>query len=206
MTAVPRASAPPLTELVAAARAGDQGAWNAIVDRYAGLVWAVCRQCRLSTADAADVSQTVWLRVVERLDGLREPEAFPGWLVTITRREVYRLSSSAWSSRVTESVDAAPWLVPETATESGPEDAVLAAECRAVLQEAFAGLPEHCRRLITMLYGSGAGASYAEISERLSMPIGGIGPTRSRCLAKLRRDPVFVRWAQGRETTKEVAT
>ncbi len=206
MSSGPRASSPPLADLVAAARGGDQLAWNAIVDRYADLVWAVCRQCRLSTADAADVSQTVWLRVVERLDALREPDAFPGWLVTITRREAYRLSSSAWVSKVTDSVDAAPWLAPESATESGPEDAVLVAECRAVLREAFAALPEHCRRLITMLYGSDAGASYAEISERLSMPVGGIGPTRSRCLAKLRRDPVFCRWAEGRASTKEVAS
>lgn len=196
----------PLAELVDAAAEGDQGAWNAIVDRYADLVWAICRQCRLSDADAADVSQTVWLRVVERLGSLREPEALPGWLITITRREAYRVCSSAWAARVTASVDDQPWLLPEGPIDAGPEDRVLEAERRAVLREAFASLPDNCQHLISMLYGREAGVSYAQISERLGMPVGGIGPTRSRCLQKLRRSPVFQRWAQSAEVTKGVTT
>lgn len=195
----------PLADLVDAASRGDQEAWHAIVDRYADLVWAVCRRCRLSDADAADVSQTVWLRVVERLGSLREPEALPGWLVTTTRREAYRVGSSTWAARVTASVDAQPWLVPEVASDYGPEDCVLQAERRAALREAFSSLPDTCQRLIAMLYGPEA-ASYAEIGERLGMPIGGIGPTRSRCLAKLRRSAAFQAWARSTNSAQEVAT
>ena len=81
----------PLTELVIAARDGDSAAWESLVECYAGLVWWVCRRHRLSDSDAADVSQTVWLRLVEHLPSLREPKALPGWLDTTARHECLRL-------------------------------------------------------------------------------------------------------------------
>src|ERR1700750_3097968 len=77
-------------ELVRAARAGDAAAWDALVDRYLPLVTAVIRRLRLSAADADDVNQTVWLRLVEHLDTLREPKALPGWLATTARNEGLR--------------------------------------------------------------------------------------------------------------------
>src|SRR4029453_9232756 len=80
-----------LGPLIAAAVAGDQDAWNRIVDRFAGLVWAIARSFRLSAADAADVSQVTWLRVVEHLDALRDPQALAGWIATTARREALQL-------------------------------------------------------------------------------------------------------------------
>ncbi|HZG95557.1 MAG TPA: sigma-70 family RNA polymerase sigma factor, partial [Mycobacteriales bacterium] len=80
-----------LTELVRAAADGDQRAWNALVDRFSRLVWAVARQHRLSEADAGDVAQATWLRLVENLASLREPEAVGGWLATTARREALRV-------------------------------------------------------------------------------------------------------------------
>ena len=80
-----------LDDLVTRARAGDQASWNALVDRFLPLVNGVIRRFRLSSADADDVNQTVWLRLVEHLGDLREPRALPGWLVTTTRNEALRV-------------------------------------------------------------------------------------------------------------------
>jgi RNA polymerase sigma factor (sigma-70 family) len=181
----------PVESLVEAAVAGNETAWRAIVDRYAALVWSVCRGFRLSQSDAADVSQTVWLRTVERLQDLREPAALPGWLVTTTRRECLRTSTSR--ERKNSSLDA--WLTEPAADEetTAPETELLAAERRAMVREAFSHLPEHCQQLLALLIDAQE-RSYVEISARLSMPVGSIGPTRSRCIAKLRHSPAFERW------------
>src|SRR5215472_6064953 len=84
-----------VTDLVMRARNDDKQAWEALVERYAPLVWSICRRYRLSGADAADVWQNVWLRLVEQLDRLRDPAALPGWLVTTTRRECCRIVRTA---------------------------------------------------------------------------------------------------------------
>src|SRR5215831_14280817 len=77
---------PSVTDLVTGARGGDRQAWDALVERYAPLIWSICRQYRLGRADADDVGQSVWLRLVDHLDQIREPTALPGWLTTTTRR------------------------------------------------------------------------------------------------------------------------
>ena len=93
---------PLVTDLVTRARKGDQQAWDALVERYSPLIWSICRQYRLSDADAKDVGQAVWLRLVDQLDNLRDPAALPGWLKTTTRRECFRVQratcrhSAAW--------------------------------------------------------------------------------------------------------------
>ncbi len=190
----------PVEELVERAVAGDQAAWDAIVDRYAPIVWSMCRQFRLSDADAADVSQTVWLRTVERLGSLREPAALPGWLSTVTRRECIHASSDA-SRR--------PWAL-ETETHDVPADpratavdaGLLEAEQRAMLQEAFAALSERCRRLLSLVFEADP-RPYQEISARLGMPTGSIGPTRSRCLDRLRSMPVLQKWVGAADVRAE---
>ncbi|AEV85788.1 RNA polymerase sigma-H factor [Actinoplanes sp. SE50] len=194
MTAVdrPRAGLPPepadLVSLVTAAAAGDEAAWNALVARYASLVYATCRRWRLTEADAADVSQTVWLRLVENLSRLREPQALPGWLTTTTARECTRL----YHCRQREHPeDVESRLARTPADDDGPVDRdLIAAERDAALRAAFAELPEHCRSLLGMLMRDEP-VPYAEISTRLSMPCGAIGPTRSRCLDRLRRNPAL---------------
>ena len=181
----------PVETLVGRACGGDQAAWNAIVDRYAGLVWAVCHRFRLSHSDAADVSQTVWLRTVEKLDSLREPAALPGWLATTARRECIKVSSSTQrDARVRGDLPLDPGADVES---TAPDAQLLAAERRAVLREGFAQLPEHCQRLFALLLSHEA-LPYAEISARLKMPVGSIGPTRSRCLDKLKSCPAVTRW------------
>lgn len=172
-------------ELVDAARAGDSTAWDELVQRYAGLVMATCRRLRLGEADALDVSQTVWLRLVEHLPALREPAALPGWLVTTARHEGLRvLQRPGRTSLLGEDDDSL--VAPDD-----PVDAdLLAAERRSSLRQAFAALPPAWQALAVLLVEDPP-LPYTEISRRLAMPVGSIGPTRARILERLRQDPVL---------------
>ena len=171
-------------ELVRSARAGAPGAWEALVARFAGVVWATARSHRLSDADAADVFQTTWLRLVEHLDDLRNPDALGGWLATTARNECLRVLRA--QARVVPTED--DRLVQDTA--AAPADArLLASERDAALWRAFGRLSARCQTLLRMLCAEPP-PSYAEVSCALGMPVGSIGPTRSRCLANLRRAAV----------------
>jgi RNA polymerase sigma factor (sigma-70 family) len=180
---------PSVIALVARARAGDQLAWDEIVERYAALVWGTCRRFRLSDADAHDVGQNVWLRLVEHLPSLREPAALPGWLATTTRRECLRVQRGGWD-RDRELLDSELDRAADEET-TRVDEALLAAEREHLVREAFAQLPEQCRRLLTLLVRDPP-MSYSEISALLDIPVGSIGPTRARYLAKLRENPLIM--------------
>jgi RNA polymerase sigma factor (sigma-70 family) len=170
------------TLLHRAGTARDEDAWNELVRRFAGLVAFVIRHYRLSVADTQDVSQLVWLRLVEHLGAIREPEALPGWLATTTRHECERhLRLNA------RNVSMDPHTMPLPDQEAGPqaEDLLLAAERRQVLLDGLGELAPQQRRLLSMLTADPP-YPYAEISRILGIPIGSIGPTRSRVLEKLR--------------------
>jgi RNA polymerase sigma factor (sigma-70 family) len=166
--------------LVAAAGQGERAAWDQLVDRYGGLVFGVARSFRLSTADAADVSQTVWLRFAEHIDRLREPERAGAWLATTTRHECMRLLRT--SGRVVISDDLGGTRDPADPVEAD----LLRSERRAAVREAFAHIPERCQRLLALLMADEV-RPYRELAVELDMPVGGIGPTRARCLEHLRR-------------------
>lgn len=173
-----------LGELVPLAASGDRPAWDEIVDRFSGLVWNVARGYRLNAADAADVSQTVWLRLVEHLGRLREPEALPGWLATTARHETLRLLRR--SGREIPDDDAVgTGLDDRPSGDPGPESLVLQEEQNALVWRALATLSLRCQILLRAL-SSVQEHSYAEISAALGMPIGSIGPTRARCFDNLR--------------------
>jgi RNA polymerase sigma factor (sigma-70 family) len=180
---------PTVTDLVTRARNGDKQAWDEIVERYAPLIWSICRRHRLDDADAEDVGQTVWLHLVNQLDSLREPAALPGWLATTTRRECLRVrQAAARLPQLTGALmDAENLADPEAVLA---EHEVLRAEHHAALRKAFSDLPPGCRQLIALL-AADPPLSYAEISARLGIPIGSIGPTRSRCLDKVRSHPAI---------------
>jgi RNA polymerase sigma factor (sigma-70 family) len=177
-----------VTDLVIRARDGDERAWDQVVDRYAPLVWSVCRRYQLSQADTDEVGQTVWLLLVEQLGNLREPAALPGWLATTTKREALRVLRAA--SRYENVGSAAD--IEATADLSAPmiEHEIFAAERSAALRAAFAQIPLRCQQLLSMLMEDPP-RSYAEISDSVSIPIGSIGPQRSRCLERLRRSPLL---------------
>ncbi|HKN51767.1 MAG TPA: sigma-70 family RNA polymerase sigma factor [Amycolatopsis sp.] len=173
---------PTVVMLVKRARDGDKTAWDEIVERYSPLVFSLCARYRLTGADADDVGAGVWLRLVERLDTLREPAALPGWLSTTTRNECLRVLRAKLRQIPTEadlpSDDPAPaadeWLVAE--------------ERLLALRRGFATLTDQCRRLLGLLFADPP-VTYTQISDRLGLAVGGIGPTRMRCLAALRKSP-----------------
>ena len=183
----------PVSELVAAAASGDEAAWATLVERYTPLVWGVISAYRLPRADAADVNQTVWLRLVESLGRIREPAALPGWIVTTTRNECLRLIRIGTRIRPFDPLDPVSSAPVEASLGSGQpatDEELLAAERRQALREGFATLPARCQRLLNLLLEDPPPA-YQDVSERLRIPIGSIGPTRARCLDKLRHCPAL---------------
>ena len=179
--------------LVARAARGEQAAYGAIVERFAGLVWRIAQNHRLGRADAADVSQTVWLRLVEQLDRIREPDRLGAWLATTARNECLAVLRKGSRSVLTEA-DTFETSVPMpfAATPAVDAERLEADERRQAVRVAFATLDERCRMLLALLHNDPP-ASYDEITAAMSMPIGSIGPTRQRCLAKLRSHPALVR-------------
>jgi len=176
-----------VADLVEGARNHEQPAWDALIERYAPLVWSICRRNRLDYAEASDLSQEVWLRLVEQLDRIRDPAALPGWLATTTQRECYRFVRAARRAHAVECVTDAEEIPDPTVIV---EQELLADELHTALHEAFSELPPRDRQLLALLIQDPP-LSYAEISARLGIPVGTIGPTRRRCLEKLRRSPVI---------------
>jgi RNA polymerase sigma factor (sigma-70 family) len=168
--------------LVAAARGGDPRAWRTLVERHDRRIAAVCHGHRLSSADAADVRQITWLRAVEHLDRLHDPDRLGAWLVTVARRECLRVIRQAARFRPCDDE-----LLPSDGDLAAvPDSRLLESERRAAVRCAVTALPRRDRKLLTLLY-SDSEPSYADIGRSMRMPIGSIGPTRGRVLDRLRR-------------------
>ena len=178
---------PFVADLVTRARKGDQQAWDSLVERYAPLIWSICRHYRLDRADAEDVGQRIWLQFVNHLGAIRDPAAVPGWLTTTTKRECGRVV------RATRGPQAAGQLLDESIADrqtTTAEQELLAAERHAALHQAFTCLSPSRQQLMAMLIEDPP-VPYTEISARLGIPVSSIGPTRRRCLDKLRRYPAI---------------
>ena len=169
--------------LVAAAAEGDAAAWSAIVDRYSPMIYGIARSFRLDAATAADVSQTVWLRLVENLGRLREPEHVGAWLAATTRHECLRIFRLA--QRQVLSGDEAVF---DGDGDAEPVEAgILRAERDDALWNAFDGLSDRCRQLLRVVVADPA-PSYEEVAAAVGIAPGSVGPTRGRCLECLRRN------------------
>lgn len=183
----PADSAPPersvVADLVEGAAGGDSSAWDALVDRFASTVWAIARGHRLSAADAADVSQTTWLRLVENLHRIQQPERVGAWLAITARRESLRVLRLG--SRQTPTGNDFGTL-PDSRPIQPPEHAIVAEQSATLIAELIEQLPSRSQQLLRLL-SADAPLSYLDISEALRMPIGSIGPTRARALEQLRR-------------------
>ena len=172
-----------IATLVSAAAGGDQHAWDAIVTQFQGLVWATVRSYRLDDAASADVVQTCWLRLVENLDTLREPERLGGWLATTARRECLRCLRTAGRTVPVDDESVFDRAAPDVVRDLDAD--LLRDERDTGLWRAFGRISDRCQRLLRMLTADPP-PSYEDVGDTLEMPIGSIGPTRQRCLDRLR--------------------
>jgi RNA polymerase sigma factor (sigma-70 family) len=168
--------------LVRRAADGDRWAWERLVEQYARLIWAMTRDFKLAESDAADVTQVTWLRLLEHIDRLEQPARVGSWLAATARHECLR--NVAARQRVVPGGDDLA-LNDVAAHEPEIDEQLLADERAKVVREALARLPWRWQRLLELLMADPP-ASYAEISDELGLPVGSIGPTRGRCLARLR--------------------
>ncbi len=176
--------APPASRSVAELLADDTDprAWDQLVERYAGLVWSVARSFRLDDATAADVTQQAWLSLVEHRHDVRDPERLGGWLATTTRRAAIRAVHRRDAERPSESVGA-ELDAHEPFGDIGAE--LEEAETRAEVRRAFGLLPESCQLLLRLCLVEPR-IEYVVIAELVGRPVGSLGPTRRRCLDRLR--------------------
>jgi RNA polymerase sigma factor (sigma-70 family) len=171
-----------VARLVARAASGDQVAWRALVDEFGGVVWAATRAYRLSGADAADVFQITWMRLVENLDRIRDPARLGPWLSTTARRECLNVIRRA-ARVVPRSHD-----LPDPPSDApNPDERLIAEQRAAALRVALKRLGPRDGALLRMLSAEPA-PSYEEIGQALGMPVGSIGPKRARALTRLRRE------------------
>jgi RNA polymerase sigma factor (sigma-70 family) len=173
--------------LVYAARRGDQLGWTRLHQEFDSMLRIVARSCRLPGHDVDDAVQNTWIRLHKHIHSIREPSAIASWLATTVRRESLRLMQS----HVREVLTRDPTALDE-GREDGPEERLLERERHLILARALATLPERHRRLMTLIADD---AGYEQIELMLDMPMGSIGPIRSRCLARLQRHPELRRLA-----------
>jgi len=169
-----------VAETVREAAAGDAAAWDWLLDAYERLIWSITRDFKLGDSDASDVVQTTWLRLVEHVGRLEHPERVAAWLATTARNECLRIIAARKRFVLVGEEDS----LENIAGFAQPVDeALLAAERARIVRDALDRLPHRWQRLMELIM---AEQPYAVIADRLSVPVGSIGPTRGRCLDRLR--------------------
>jgi RNA polymerase sigma factor (sigma-70 family) len=171
-----------IAQLVQRAADGDGWAWRRLVDQYGRLIWAMTRDFKLAEGDASDVVQATWLRLIENIHRLECPERVGSWLAATARHECLRNLSAR--KKIVLATDDIP-LDGVALNEPEIDERLLAEERAQTVREALSRLPRQSQRLLELLM-TDPPPSYAEISDQLGLPIGSIGPTRGRCLEKLR--------------------
>jgi RNA polymerase sigma factor (sigma-70 family) len=181
-----------LTRIVAAAGRGEQAAWESLVARYQPMVRGIARAYRLNDADVDDVSQTVWLQLFKNIDTIVEPKAISGWLATTTKNAALGVLKRrdrviSVDAVLLEDRDAPSWSTLEGGRETAePDEQLVHVQQRAAVRASLAALSTRQLALLSLL-AADPPVPYVEISQRLGVPIGSIGPTRARCLERLQR-------------------
>lgn len=180
----------PFSDLVKLARDGDQSAKASLVDKLQRLVWHTIAEFGMSREDRQDVYAATFARLFEHLDTIRDPERLPGWIATTARNEAHTLLRARARVVVSDEMEE------ETDPRPASDHRLLAGEVRTAVYAAFRTLPRNCRELLRLLMVEPR-PSYAEIGEMLGMPHGSIGPTRQRCLDRLRHAPAIQPFLDG---------
>jgi RNA polymerase sigma factor (sigma-70 family) len=174
-------------ELVAGIRARDESAWRAMTEQYEPLLRWLARWCGLSAEDAEDAVQLTWLRCLEHIDQLTDADRLNSWLVTICRRECIRLATKARRDVLLSEPDMAR-LIDSRREECDPYAEVALHDQYNRLYHAIMALPGRQRVILVELLRR-EDQSYLDLSHRLGLPVGSIGPTRQRAVTRLRLDP-----------------
>jgi RNA polymerase sigma factor (sigma-70 family) len=170
-----------LVALVYSARRGNEDAWKRLVDQFDPMLRNVARSFRLGASDVDDVVQDTWVKLHSHIGTIREPAALAGWLATTARRQALGLLQMQAREQLVEDPDL------DVSDDQTPDAVVLEAELRATFMRAVRTLPDRQRRVVTLLVAQ-PNLDYQQLGELLEMPIGSIGPTRARSLARLERD------------------
>ncbi len=181
-SAQPRGQAASLA-LIQACLRGDEGAWDALIQRYSSLIYSVALRTGLTDAEAGDVFQEVCLSLWRSLDRLRDQTKLDSWLITVSARLAWQEARQRFHAHFGLSM---PEGEAQEFDSSPAEKALIVREDWRALRQAFNRLGERCRRLVWHLFYDPAAPSYAEVAERLAMPLGSIGPVRIRCLQQIR--------------------
>ena len=177
-------------ELLVGCLKGDSAAWEALIVRYQRLIYSIPIKMGFSPNDAADIFQSVCLKLLEKLGTLRNQERISSWLTVTTTRECWRFAALRRRERTSGKYNSKDDLVEQIDVASGEplaDEQQEILERQQILREAISALPERCRELITLLFYTGNSLSYAEIARRMNMPLASMGPTRARCLARLKK-------------------
>jgi RNA polymerase sigma factor (sigma-70 family) len=172
-----------IAQLVRGAANGEGWAWERLVDQYSRLIWAMTRDFRLGESDAADVVQATWLRLLEHIDRIEHPDRIGSWLATTARHECLRHLAAGKRVMLVQDDDEA--MSGAVGYHPDVDERLLAHERAQAVREALSTLPSRSQRLLELLMADPP-IPYSEISDQLGLPIGSIGPTRGRCLERLR--------------------
>jgi RNA polymerase sigma factor (sigma-70 family) len=201
-------------ELLGAAKKGEEAAWEQIIARYQSLINAISRRYRLAPSDAHDVSQYVWMQLIDHIEKLREPRALPGWIAVTTTHRCYEILRAQRRSVTVDPLAIGSFDLVDMAAKrmngdgrfDDVDDDLLRAEQRTAVQQGLAELTEAQQQLLLLLVADPP-VPYREISRRMNLPTGSIGPTRARLLGKLRRTRAvrrLVEDSQGAVSVEEV--
>jgi len=166
-------------DIVEACRAGDESAWAELIESYSALIASIPRRYRLPDHLVEEVFADVCAILFRSLPGIRDPKALPRWIVRTTTRTTWEAARRARR--------ALPADLPELTGAAPPDEVVAALEEEQIVRTALRAVSEKCRRLLALLYFDPAAPSYDEVARRLKVPRGSLGPTRRRCLDRLRR-------------------
>ena len=176
-------------QLVESCLKGDRAAWETLILRYQRLIYSIPIKHGFSPVDAADIFQSVCVKIIERLSTIRDYDRVSSWLITTTTRECWRLATERRREQQAAMYDEdyEKDIINSLASAEPLADQQQALERQQVVREAVAALPERCRRLITLLFYNKEELSYSDIARILKAPVNSIGPTRARCLQKLKK-------------------